>query len=268
MRIGVIRQVVARTEAVCTEPFELPGSVGVAVLCIHGFTSTPYEVRGLALALHGRGFAVRAPLLPGHGTRVEELAATTWRSWADAVEAELEALLRRYPRVAVLGQSLGGLLGLHLAARRREVAAVVSLAAPLWLEGLGATLARATAPGAWLHGWLRYVPKLGGSDVADPVVKASYPSYQKIPMAALGELCAFMNVVDAALPEVMAPTLVMHSRLDHTAPVACASRIAARARAEVLRLLDRSFHLISVDVERDIVASEVGTFLTRHLLSR
>lgn len=266
MRIGVIRQVVA--EAVCTEPFELPGSVEAAVLCIHGFTSTPFEVRGLALALHARGFGVRAPVLPGHGTRVEALAATTWRDWADAVEAELDALLRRYPRVGVVGQSLGGLLSLHLAARRREVAAVASLAAPLWLDGLGGYLARATAPGAWLHGRLSYVPKLGGSDVADPAVKATYPSYQKIPMAALGELCAFMNVVDAALPELSAPTLVMHARLDHTAPVACASRIAARARAEVVRLLDRSFHLITVDVERDIVASEVGTFFTRHLLSR
>ncbi len=265
MRIGVIRQAVA--EAVCTEPFELPGSLEAAVLCIHGFTSTPYEVRGLAMALHERGFGVKAPLLPGHGTRVEDLATTTWRQWADAVEGELEGLLRRYPRVAVLGQSLGGLLSLHVAARRREVAAVVSLAAPLWLEGLGGRLARLTAPGGWLHGRLAYVPKLGGSDVADPQVKATYPSYQKIPMAALSELCAFMNVADAGLPSIAAPTLVMHSRLDHTAPVACASRIAARARAEVLRLFDRSFHLLSVDLERDIVASEVGTFLSRHLLS-
>lgn len=266
MRIGVIRKVVA--EVVCTEPFELPGAVEAAVLCIHGFTSTPFEVRGLAQTLHARGFGVRGPLLPGHGTRVEDLAATTWRQWAEAVEGELDGLLRRYRRVAVLGQSLGGLLSLYAAARRREVAAVVSLAAPLWLEGAGGHLARATAPGRWLHGRLAYVPKLGGSDVCDPQVKATYPSYQKIPMAALGELCAFMNVVDAELPSVVAPTLVVHSRLDHTAPVACASRIAARARAEELRLLDRSFHLISVDVERDIVASEVGTFLSRHLLSR
>lgn len=249
-----------------TEPFSLDAAGDAAVLCLHGFTSTPFEVRALALALHRRGLAVAAPRLPGHGSDERELADTGWRRWSDAVDHAYGELASRYAKVAVLGQSLGGLLALHLAAHRQP-AAVVSLAAPLWLEGIGRRLADWTRPGGWLHGRLRQVPKLGGSDIADPQVKATYPSYQRIPLTALGELCAFMNVVDAELPALRAPLLVMHSRQDHTAPVACASRIAARGRAEVLRLLDRSYHLISVDVERDIVASEVGAFLTRHLLA-
>ncbi|MBK7539790.1 MAG: alpha/beta fold hydrolase [Myxococcales bacterium] len=251
-----------------TGPFELKGTRDAAVLCVHGFTSTPFEVRGLAESLHQRGFTVLGPRLAGHGTSVANLATTTWHDWVRSVDEGYARLRQHTSRVAVVGQSLGGLLALHLAAREPALAAVVSLAAPLWLEGLGGKLAKWTRPGRWLHGRLRQVPKLGGSDIADPAAKAGYPSYQAIPMSALRSLCEFMDIVDAELPQVSAPTLVMHARSDHTAPVACARRLAARTQAERLVLLDHSFHLISLDKERDIVASEVGEFLDRHLLSR
>jgi carboxylesterase len=78
-------------------------------------------------------------------------------------------------------------------------------------------------------------------------------------------MVAFMTVVDEELPRVRAPLLVIHARHDHTAPVASAARIAERAHALRTRILDRSFHLITVDVERDIVAAEVSTFFAAHL---
>jgi esterase/lipase len=53
----------------------------------------------------------------------------------------------------------------------------------------------------------------------------------------------------------------MHAAQDHTAPVACAYRIAERTRARRLRILPRSYHLIAVDVERDIVARDVIEFV-------
>jgi carboxylesterase len=58
--------------------------------------------------------------------------------------------------------------------------------------------------------------------------------------------------------------LVVHAKQDHTAPVACAATIAAGTRAVRTRILEDSYHLIAVDVERDIVAAEVTQFLRRH----
>jgi esterase/lipase len=72
-----------------------------------------------------------------------------------------------------------------------------------------------------------------------------------------------MRITDDALPLIQAPVLVLHAEHDHTAPVACAARIAARARARRVRILPRSYHLIAADVERDIVAAEVRDFLRR-----
>ena len=114
---------------------------------------------------------------------------------------------------------------------------------------------------------VRYLPKLGGSDVRAQDVKRVNPSYRAFPVRALGQLIAFMELVDDALPDVRVPLLVLHGEHDHTAPVGSAARIAERVRARDLRvrILPRSFHLLAIDEERTIVAAEVGTFFERYL---
>lgn len=244
------------------DPFELVGDREIGVVCVHGFTSTPYEMRFLGDQLGRAGFTVHGLRLPGHGTRLADLDATTWTDWADAVEDAFDTMAMLCDRVAIVGQSLGGLLGLHLASKRPDVAAVASLAAPIWLDGLSGRVARWAASGALK---LDTLPKFRGTDVRDRRVRAENPSYDRIPVRALGELARFMAVADAALPQVTQPVLVLHARRDHTAPVACAARIAELTRAVRTRILEQSYHLISVDLERDIVAAEVTQFLRRYV---
>lgn len=241
------------------DPFDLVGDDVLGVVCVHGFTGTPFEVRYLAEALARGGVTTRGIRLPGHGTSLADLDRTTWLDWACAVDAAVDAMAARCQRVAVVGQSLGGLLALHAAATRTDLACVASLAAPLWLDGLGGRIAR------WSHGRRSWnIPKLGGSDIRDRTARRANPCYPAVPTKALGELVDFMAIVDAELPRITAPVLVLHAEQDHTAPVACSARIADRAHAERVRILPRSYHLIAVDVEREIVASEVLAFVRRH----
>jgi carboxylesterase len=246
-------------------PFELAGDGAtvedLGIVLVHGFTGTPFEMRYLGERLAGQGFPVRAPLLPGHGTTIDELDRTTWSDWADAVERAVDAMGERCARVAVVGQSLGGLLALHLGSRRPDLVAIGTLAAPLWLPWLAARVAASTQRGL-LRG-VRAIPKLGGSDVRDRRVRTENPCYGAIPTRALGHLLAFMRIADDALPRIAPPVLVLHGARDHTAPVACASRIAARTGARRLRILPRSYHLIAADVEREVVAAEVASFVRR-----
>ena len=238
------------------------GEGDIGVLLVHGFTGTPVEMRFLGEQLADSGFRVHGMLLPGHGTRVEDLDRTSWRDWADAVEDAFDALALSCRRVAVVGQSLGGLLALHLASRRSDVAAVGSLATPLWLEGLSARVAKWAASGALPFS---SVPKLYGSDCSDPKVRRDNPAYDAIPTRGLAQLAEYMHVASDALDKISAPVLVVHGMHDHTAPVACAARIAERANAVRVRILPRSYHLVTVDVERDIVAAEVRELLRRYI---
>jgi carboxylesterase len=239
------------------------GTGDIGVVLVHGFTGTPVEMRFLGEQLAYAGFHVHGTLLPGHGTRVEDLDATTWRDWADAVEDAFDSLALSCRRVAVVGQSLGGLLALHLASRRHDVAAVGSLATPLWLDGLSARVAKWAASGALSR--ISSLPKLYGSDCSDRDVRRSNPAYDAIPMRGLAQLAEYMHVVDDALNQIVAPVLVVHAVHDHTAPVACAARIAERTNAVRVRILPRSYHLITADVERDIVAAEVRELLRRYI---
>lgn len=247
--------------------FDLPGDER-GVLCIHGFTGTPFEIRHVGEALHARGVTVVGPLLPGHGETVQALAKTTWRQWYDAVSRSLDELSARCSAVAVVGQSLGGLLALRLARERpADVAAVASLSAPLFLGPVARTLIAVTRRIPALVRAFPEVPKLGGSDVRDSDMRRQNPSYPAMPVAAIHQLWDLMMEIRADLGEITTPTLVVHARHDHTAPFASAHYLAAHLGANLVKnvSLEQSYHLVAIDVERDRVATEVAEFFAPYL---
>lgn len=242
--------------------FLIPGDRRGVVL-VHGFTGTPATVRYLGDRLGAAGFCVRGLQLPGHGSTVDALAESSPADWERAVVHAVDRLAMSCDHVAVVGFSMGGLLALR-ASLARPLAAVATLATPLWLASSTHWIARASDP-RWLGRWLTHVPKVGGVDARSPAPGAVDGSYARVPTKSLRELVALMATVRAQLPLVTTPLLVLHSAQDHTAPVACALELAQAARAERLRIFENSYHLLAADVDRDAVATEVCNFLERHL---
>ncbi len=242
-------------------PFRFEGDER-GVVCIHGFTASPFEMRYLGRALARAGMTVVGPRLPGHGTRPEDLAQTRWPDWLAAVHQAIDELAERCSQIAVVGQSLGGLLTMRAARERGpELTAIATLAAPLWLTTTGQAAVALTRR----FPAIRYLPKTG-IDIRDTALRRIIPTYKVIPVAPLHSLVELAEDVHRGLHEIETPTLVLHSRQDHTAPYPCSEVIARSIRSTEVRHreFNESYHLLSIDYERNIVASEVVSFLEHH----
>lgn len=236
------------------------------VLLIHGFTGTPFEMRFLGEHLAGRGYSVLGPQLAGHCGTPADLGGTGWRDWYASVERAWGELRARVERVAVVGLSLGGLLALELARQRGdEVAAVGALSSPLWIDPWAMRSIRRLGQSR-LFGNLT-VPKWGGSDIADPELRRRNPATRGMPLPALLSLLEVMETVRHHLGDVMQPAFVAHGRQDHTAPFACLEALArCLGSAEIEQLvLERSYHCITIDVEREALFERLEVFLGRYL---
>ena len=129
----------ARPAAVDSGPFFFEAGSDAAVLLIHGFTGTPYEVRGLGLALAEAGITARGIRLPGHESS-EALNCATRDDWRRAVRAAFLDLKDRYRHVGVAGLSMGGLLSLDLAADPQLPVEAVEQVGQVLVEGVGVEL--------------------------------------------------------------------------------------------------------------------------------
>ena len=251
-------------------PLLIPGDAR-GVLCLHGVTGTPFELRPLAEALGRVGCTVSAPLLAGHGSTWAALAATGWPDWQRSAEKALDDLYARVGRrpVAVCGFSMGGLLALRLARLHPErVSALVVMSTPLRLRRLQVMGIRSVARlPIDLHRLPALcVPKLNGSDISDPEMRYANPGLRAFPMAALAGLLDLMDLVRADLPAIQTPALVVHGRQDHTVPMEDSLELTGCLGSAVIERLwlDKSFHVVTLDVERGLVIDRVLRFVGRY----
>src|SRR5438876_9550698 len=259
---------------ICSPPGSAPASEGFAragsrplgCLLVHGFTATPDEMRPLGEALAARGFPVRAVRLAGHGPEAADPAGPRWTDWFASVAEGADRLRRDVPALAVAGMSLGALLGLHLAATRpAEVSALVLCGTPLRLGGAGVRWLPLLARIPWIARRWAIIPKPGGPDIADPAVRAASRSYRAMPLSAVLEVLRLQALVRGEIGRVTQPALLLHGRHDHSVPLANLelARRSLGSRVIESHVLERSWHVVTLDYDRDEVARLAADFLGR-----
>jgi carboxylesterase len=251
-------------------PLFLPGD-GRGVLCLHGITGTPFEVRPLAEALGRAGCTVMAPMLAGHGGTLGDLAASSWADWQRSAERAMDELQARIGGgpIAICGFSMGGLLALRLARLYPErISALVVMGVPLRLRRMQVMGIRALSrlPLDFCKLPNACVPKLNGSDVSDPEMRYGNPGLRAFPIAALSQLVELMDLVRHDLGAVRTPVLVVHGRQDHVAPMEDSLELTGCLGSEVIERLwlEKSFHIVTLDVERGLVIEAALRFLGRN----
>lgn len=148
------------------------GEIGVVLL--HGIRGSSTLWRYQVAALERAGHRTRAPDFPGHGTRRGERFTL---SAAFAAVEEAAAQLAASGPVLLVGQSLGGYVGLHWAARTRlPLAGVLAAACSTVPTGLlvagyrlvAAAIDRLPDRGSWLNDHMAdwTLPEAGARDLA------------------------------------------------------------------------------------------------------
>lgn len=222
------------------------------VLVLHGFTGTPQSMRGLAQAFAGGGFAVELPLLPGHGTSVDDFATTTFADWSAAAESAYRELASRCDRVVVGGLSMGALLSAWLATRHAEIAGLVVI------NGVFAPIDAALRDGAeqLVAQGITRIPG-PGNDIADQT--QTELAYSETPPEQFLSLFDAIDALQDDLAKIRCPALVINSDQDHVVPAGSSDHFAASVSGPVEQMqLTRSFHVATLDYERaDIEARAV-----------
>jgi carboxylesterase len=276
-----------RTVAVPDKGISLPAQDGCVVLLLHGLTGTPTELGYLAHHLRWRGGqSVRVPRLANHGQPLGVLARTTWRELLESARtafaaARDEARERRVPLV-IGGLSLGAVLSLMLAAEHPEdVAGVACLSPTLFYDGWNVPWYRRLLP---LADWtpLKYFSyfresepyglrdealrekmagSYGGMTLRDSAAAGAL-GYAHFPVRLFCEMRPLVARCMRSLPRVTAPLLVVQAEQDDMTSPRNAEYIHARVGSErrELLLLKNSYHLVTVDLERSLVAERLADF--------
>jgi carboxylesterase len=238
-------------------------------LLIHGLTGTPGEMRYLGERLHAAGFTVSGILLAGHRTTVRDLKTKKWQDWYRSVKEGYEELRASSKNIFVAGISLGGLLAFLLACETKsDIAALACLSTGFFFDGWNTQ-----AWQRWLLPMVIYTPLKHFVDfpegepysVKDASSRYAHLGYPVFPAVAIAELYKLIRTVKQILPEVHVPTLIVHSREDDSHSLRSVDLLERQLGSMVKEklILDNSYHVVTVDYQKEKVAAEVIRFFQR-----
>jgi carboxylesterase len=170
-------------------------------------------------------------------------------------------LASRCDSVVVVGLSMGGTLSVWLAERHPEIAALAvvnPLVSPPDADTVGFIQ-------AMIDNGDEVAPGIGSDIAMEGAVESAYPG---LPLRAALSLFAAAAEVEASLESVTCPVLVFTSVQDHVVDPASSDVLAARVKGPVERVsLERSFHVATLDHDKDEIESRTVAFVAGVLAS-
>lgn len=251
MRQGRIIKQLTASDAELLQPVTIHTGKksGKALLCIHGFSSSPAVYRYMLPKLDYYD-KISVPLLPGHSDSLQAFANATADEWLHTVEMAFYALLQEYECVDVLGLSLGGLLACHLN-KYYPIHRLYLLAPALDVpQHLGPTLAM-----------IRIARALGFHSVRSPagniLKKDTYEiAYCRAPLHALKEVLTLIKTFRFTLPKC--PCKIFLGRHDTVVDSVAVARRFFPYPGMDLHWLENSAHVLPLDNDQDYILQSMA----------
>ena len=248
------------------------------LVLFHGLASSPKEFGFVTHPLRRHGVRLEAPDVPGYSAgRLDD--AARWQDWVRAAGQRLDELEAASPEPYVLGGlCTGAMLALAVAAQRpRAGLRGFALLSPLFAyDGWALPWWYALRPVAYGLGITRFfsmrerepfglrnerMRQLIRTQIAAGETSLVGPA--SVPLRVVRESERLSAHVRALLPGLAHPVQVQHAREDEICRLASVRDAVARVPTGLLSLhvLDNSYHMITADNDRHLVADRLSAFL-------
>lgn len=252
----------------------------IAVMLIHGMTGTPKEMDSIGMRLHRYGFTVSIPVLPGHCSDMSDLLKTDRRDWLRAIAEEFSRLTSQGYQVFAGGLSAGASMGIILAHHFPEMRGLALYAITLKCNGWAVSKFSFMLPLLLKiplfrnHYHFQEAPPYGikNEQLRERIVlklesgDSSAAGHTNTPGIILREILRLAGEAKRVMPSTQVPALLVHAREDDVTDISN-SRYVERhygGKTEFIQL-EESYHLVTIDQERQRVAEATARFFYQQL---
>ena len=214
---------------------------GLGVLLIHGLLASPAELRDYGHYLAQQGYTVLGIRIPGHGTSPYALRELSYQQWFRSVQKGLNILKAHCPKSFVIGFSTGGALAFKLAAENPDdIIGITAISVPIKFVNTSFMLI------PLLHGTNTFVQWVSSFEGVKPFIENNpeHPdiNYHNMPVRALYELRLLIQEIEALLPKVKTPSLLLYADQDPVVSIQSAETVFESLGSEQKKL-----HIIKAD---------------------
>lgn len=225
---------------------------------VHGFTSTPYDVRACGEYLAKKGITAHGVLVAGHGTSPKDLAKTKLEDWLKSVRTEYFKLKKNHDFVYGLGISLGGNF---LAALSKELQfdGLIFIGMPLKF--------RHEKPYKILYYAYRalgvsYQRKWYQKSL-DPKIRKIRPNYKSIPLASAPEVLRAIEESRTLLSNIKCPVLAIQSTTDHAVDEKAIEYLKKSVDTKDVEVMwpENRYHVVLIDHGKEEIFERIFEFI-------
>ena len=250
------------------------GNTGHAVVLLPGLCGSELEMGAIPRLLKQSNHTYTIPRIKGYSAHT---GLTGYQEWIDSVDQFVTDLSQTHHSISIAGLSMGATLALAVAEQNSKVHSLVILSPVFLFDGWSVP---------WYYPFLALLYKIGirnwhfkerepfgvkNVELRRHIRKAvmantvSELGAAHLPAVHLYQSLELIKATKKDLSSITADTLIIHSIDDETASPKNPEIIMDRISSETCRMiwLGNSYHMITVDNEREVVANEVNNFINQ-----
>ncbi|MBU3632067.1 carboxylesterase [Polynucleobacter sp. AP-Feld-500C-C5] len=248
------------------------GNSGHVVILLPGLCGSELEMGVIPRLLRQSDHSYVIPRIPGYSAHT---GLKDYQEWIETVDQLVYDLNSSYKSVSLVGLSMGATLALAVSERNANIKCLSLLSTVIFFDGWSVP---------WYYPFLSFIYKLGvrnwhykesepfgvkNKDLRRHIRKAvmansvSELGAAHLPAKHLYQSLQLVAATKKNLEDITSDVLIIHAIDDETASPKNPDFLISKIASETCRViwLGNSYHMITVDNEREVVANEVIKFI-------